>query len=110
MAQTLIEGVTNYWCRTIGIHNADLHTHPQIDDVIILIRFREAYWRWMHKGQKTSLQYMFDWTYKRKNCLQDKHLEKLKQMALTLENNRLFLNIQLENKRTKIKQLRQYSL
>lgn len=110
MAQTLIEGVTNYWCRTIGIHSEDLHKHPQIDDVILLIKYREEYWKSMNKAQRTSFQYMFEWAYKRKNCLGQKHLEKLKRMALTLENNRLFLKQQLQAKRIKIKQLRQQAL
>lgn len=108
MAQTLIEGVTNYWCRTIGLHSVDLHNHQQIDDVILLIKFRNEYWKEMTKSHKTSYQCMFEWCYKRKNQLRQKHLEKLKQMVLNFENNRLFKKQQLQKKIVKIKQLRQH--
>ncbi len=31
--------LTNYWCRTLGIHSKDLVEHPQADDVVLLVNF-----------------------------------------------------------------------
>jgi hypothetical protein len=110
MAQDLITGVTNYWCRTKQFHSIDLETHPQMDDVILLIKFRDEYWKEMNKSQKTSFHCFFEWAYKRKNQLRQKHLIKLKQIVLNLENNRLAKNLKLEQHRSKIKNLRQLTL
>lgn len=110
MTNYLISGVTNYWCRTKGFHSIDLEKHPQMDDVILLIKFRDEYWNEMNKSHKTSYYCFFEWVYKRKNELRQKHLIKLKQIALNLENNRLAKKLKQQQAKSKIKSLRQAAL
>jgi hypothetical protein len=77
MAQTLIEGVTNYWCRTQGIHSQDLTTHPQIDDVIMLIKFIEEYQRDFTAKQRVELHLIWHSCYNNKKPLGTKYLKAL---------------------------------
>jgi len=43
---------TNQWCRQRGITPEDLEAHPQADDVVLLIQFREEFWSDMDKSEQ----------------------------------------------------------
>jgi hypothetical protein len=106
MAQTLIEGVTNYWCRTQGIHNRDLDTHPQIDDVVILIKFIEEYQRDFTAKQRIYSYVIWDWCYKQRKPLSNKYLKALTKTIRQIESRRTSKQKQLRHTRQKIKALR----
>jgi hypothetical protein len=107
MAQTLIEGVTNYWCRTLGIHNRDLDTHPQMDDVIILIKYRDSIWSSLNKSEQSHWGAVWDWCYHRKYPLKKKHLTKLETIYLEAKARHIEKIVKQAKARNRIKQLRQ---
>lgn len=71
------EHYTNLWCREKGIHASDLEKHPQADDVVLLIKFREQLWNDMEKSEQGVWAALWSWTYTRSLSLKKKHLEKL---------------------------------
>jgi len=106
-AMTLIQGVTNYWCRTKGIHNRDLDTHPQIDDVVLLVKYRTAMWTKLNKTEQGHWGAVWSWTYHHKMPLKAKHLKKLELITIEAEARHLAKLIAESRAREKIKKLRQ---
>lgn len=120
-AQVLSQYTTD-WCRQHGIKPCDLgcttlvteegklrpyqNAHPAIDDVIILIKFRDAFWTYMNKHQKKSWECWWKWAYTLKKPSRQKHLTKMASMAMDIENTMLFKNIRKQAQREKIKSLR----
>jgi hypothetical protein len=101
-----VEHLTRYWCRTLGIHSKDLEAHPQIDDVILLIKFRNEFFKEMNKHQRKSWECFWQWAYKLKRPSRQKHLEKLEKIASEIQNNRLYKQIIRQAQREKIQSLR----
>lgn len=77
MAQTLIQGVTNYWCRAQGIHYQELTTHPQIDDVVLLIKFVQEYSKEFNAKQRVEVHIIWDSCYNKRKPLGKKYLKAL---------------------------------
>lgn len=94
MQQKLIDGVTNYWCRTLGIHNKDLHTHPQIDDVILLIKFIQEYQKEFTPRQRVYVYIIWDSCYTKRKALSKKYLRALETIIYRIKQIR---NIKLKN-------------
>jgi hypothetical protein len=106
MAQSLIDGVTNYWCRTIGIRSEDLTTHPQIDDVVLLVKFIQEYHSEFSNKQRMSVYIIWDSCYYKRKPLGKKYLKALQQLGEKLNHIR---NLKAQHKQTlrqKIKSLR----
>lgn len=113
----------NKWCFERGIKSRDLgcstqltedgnfrpyqNAHPAIDDVIILIKFRDSFWSVMNKNQRKSWNGWWKWAYTLKKPSRHKHYKKMATMAIELENNLLYKNIIIKAQREKIKTLRQ---
>jgi hypothetical protein len=72
-----VEHLTRYWCRTQGIHYQDLQAHPQIDDVIILIKFIEEYQKEFKAKHRVQVYLLWDSCYKKRRPLKKKHLNQL---------------------------------
>lgn len=104
---TMIQGVTNYWCRTKGIHNSDLDTHPQIDDVVLLIRYRDALWTKLNRSEQAHWGAVWSWTYHHRMPLKTKHLKKLESITQQAETRHKAQRQSLAKAREKIKKLRQ---
>ena len=106
MAQTLIDGVTNYWCRTLGIHNKDLHTHPQIDDVILLIKFIQEYEKEFTPKQRIHVYVIWDWCYTKRQVHTKKYLKALEKIIYRLHQVRKYKSQATARARKKIKAYR----
>jgi hypothetical protein len=72
-----LEHYTNFWCRQKGIHAKDLESHPQVGDVVLLVRFRDNLWNELEKSEQGVWAALWSWTYTRKFPLKAKHLTKL---------------------------------
>jgi hypothetical protein len=72
---------TNLWCREKGIHASDLEKHPQADDVVLLIKFREQLWPYMEKSEQGVWAALWSWTYTRQLALKKKHLQQLENIG-----------------------------
>jgi hypothetical protein len=107
MAQTLIDGVTRYWCRTQGIYYQDLTDHPQIDDVILLVNFIEEYQKDFKAKHRVQIYLYWDWCYKNRRPLQKKQLKDLLGIGERINYIRNLKQKKLNQSRQKIKATRQ---
>ena len=99
--------LTNYWCRTLGIHNRDLHEHPQIDDVIILVKLIQEYQQEFTPKQRILVYIIWDWCYNKRRPLTRKYLKALEKLIYRIHQIRN-LKLKAKNKaRQKIKAIRQ---
>lgn len=99
--------LVGYWAKTQGITQKDLESHPCIDDLILLINFRNEFWSDMTQGQRLSWQCHWDWVYFRKNTIRKKHLKKLENIIISAINTKLFKSIRRSEQRQRIHHLRQ---
>lgn len=101
-----VEHLTRYWCRTLGIHLKDIEAHPQIDDVIILIKFLQEYLQELKESKRIHLHILWDWVYTQKKALTKKQSKQLTRLIHQLEATRYHKNRRLDEKRNKIRQIR----
>jgi hypothetical protein len=97
-----INHYTNLWCREKGIHAKDLEEHPQADDVVLLINFRDAFWNIMTPAEQGVWAAYWGWTYSKALSLKKKHLKKLENIG----NSLAFRQQQQAQRLEKIKVLR----
>lgn len=94
---------TNLWCCSIGIKSRDLTNHPQIDDVIILVKFHQECWFDMDQEQRGVWAAYWSWTYHKQFPLKAKHLKKLANIMASVIGRRT----KAEKTRQHIKALRE---
>jgi hypothetical protein len=68
---------TNMWCRSIGIKSIDLETHKSIDDVVLLVNFRQEFWSDMDSSQRGIWAALWSWSYHKSLELRPKHINQL---------------------------------
>jgi len=97
-----LEHLTRYWCRTQGIHDKDLLKHPQIDDVIILVRVIQEYFQELTASKRIHLHILWDWVYRQKKPLTKRQCKQLTRLIHQLENIRYHRQQNLIKARDKI--------
>jgi len=111
--------LTNYWCRTLGIHSKDLGcgiktsdkgikidnqaSHPQIDDVILLIKFIKEFNRQFNNDDRIATHMMWQWCYTKKLPLKNGHFKRLTNIGTRIRRKRFFKQAELEKARQTIK-------
>ena len=98
-----LEHLTNYWCRTLGIHSKDLIYHPQIDDVVILVKVLKEYFNELTASKRIHLHILWDWVYRQKKALTKRQCKQLTRLIHQLENIRHHRKHTQEKLRQKIK-------
>jgi hypothetical protein len=114
--------LTNYWCKTLGIQSKDLGcgvrrtdkgiqidnqtSHPQIDDVILLIKVLQEYFEELTATKRIHLHILWDWVYKQKKPLTKKHCKQLTRLITQLENHRYHIKKNKQKQRQRIKALK----
>ena len=101
-----LQHITNYWCRTVGIHYADLLQHPQIDDAIILIKFINEYQKEFKAKQRIEVYIYWDWCYTKRRPLKQRHLKNILHIGNRLEHIRAIKAKARSQTRQRIKALR----
>jgi hypothetical protein len=117
-----VQDLTNYWCRTLGIHSKDLgcgikftntgieldsqSTHAQIDDVIVLIKFLQEYLNELPNSHRIRLHTLWHWVYTEKKTLTKRNHRQLKRLTRQLENRRFQKQQAKQKAREKIKALK----
>jgi hypothetical protein len=84
------EQLLGYWIKRYGITRKDLDSHPQINDLMLLIRFRAEFWD-MNNYLKRKFERSWDWVYNHKMPLKKNHLNNLTTIGKTVikwRNNR----------------------
>ena len=87
------EQLVGYWIKRFGISRKDLTCHPQIDDVIFLLKFRDEF-QDMNNFRKKQFQKIWSWVYSGKYALKAKHLRQLEASAQHTIRKRNRLNKQ----------------
>jgi len=77
------EQLVGYWIKRHGISKKDLDTHPQIDDVMFLIKFRAEFWD-MNNQFKKLFDNAWNWVYNNKLPLKNNHLNNLKKIGTSI--------------------------
>lgn len=98
---------TNYWCRSKGISTKDLESHPQIEDVMLLLKFREGMWSKLNRSEQAHWGAYWNWCYHRKFLLKKKHLKKLELITEEATQRHLIKIIKQSKARQRIHELRQ---
>lgn len=76
LSHSEINHYTNYWCRKMGFKAKDLTTHPQWDDVSLLVNWTNEFWD-CPKFWKKDIEKMWQWCYHNKLPLNKKHIKAL---------------------------------
>lgn len=71
---------TNLWCRSMGFRSKDLDTHPQIDDVVLLINWKKEFWD-CPKFWKPTINNIWSYVYKHSMPLKNSHLRQLSKIT-----------------------------
>ena len=103
LSKSEIQHLTNYWCRTKGIHSRDLTDHPQVNDLVLLITIRDNLWQDMSATEQGVWSAYWGWTYTKAHSLKSKHLAKLENITKSV----IFRQSQKQLAREKIRQLRE---
>ena len=103
-----LEHYTNLWCREQGIHSKDLETHPQIDDVLLLVNWRNAMWSKSNLSDRGFWSSQWDWVYYKKFSLKTKNLQKLEMITMTANTRHLSKIIHQAKARQKIQAMRRH--
>ncbi len=97
-----LQHFTNMWCRQNGIKQRDLTGHPNIDDVVLLVNFRNEFWQDLSKIEQATWSGFWSIIYHRQFNLKAKHLAKLETMA----QSALFQRQKQQQRQGKIRALR----
>lgn len=96
-----------YWAKTKGITQKDLTDHPQIDDVILLVKWRDVMWDKLNPAEQAVWGAYWGYTYSKRKPLKRKSLDKLEQITITASQRHLSNLVKKETQKLKIKALRQ---
>jgi hypothetical protein len=88
---------TNVWCKSMGMKSKDLGcgikqnadgsftdnqlAHPQIDDVILLIKFHQANWHYMTRSERGVWAAYWSWCYHNQTAIKAKWFKKLEHIT-----------------------------
>lgn len=88
--------LVGYWAKTKGITSKDLEQHKQINDVVLLLQFKDHFRVHFTKSETASWGAIWGIVYHKKRSLKQKHLH-------TLAN----IGKRIKHRQEKIKQFRQ---
>ena len=89
LTQSELAHYTNLWCKSKGISSRDLTLHPRIDDIILLLAFREAMWSKLNKAEQGCWSGYWSSIYHKRNKLKLKAFKKLEQITITAEQRHI---------------------
>lgn len=97
------EQLVGYWLKSRkGITRKALETHPHIDDVILLLKWRDGVWHMLNSSEQAVWGAYWGYTYNKRKALKKKSLAKLEQITITAIQRQQAIKTKLE----KIKALR----
>lgn len=101
-----IEHYTNYWCKSKGISSQALTSHKQIDDIMLLLKWRDSIWPVLDQKEQGVWAAYWSWCYHKQYPLKNKHLTKLEKITISAIDRHEQKESKLEKQRNQIKQLR----
>ena len=103
------EQLVGYWIRRHGISKKVLDTHPQINDIVLLLRIKEYLQqneKFVNKKQNTIVGNIWQSSYSKKLRLFKKHYNTLENIVLQVETKALLKAEKISLARQKIQQAR----
>jgi hypothetical protein len=91
-----------YWAKKKGISLSTIEQHPQFQDVVLLLNFRDALWQDLNKSEQGIWAAYWNLTYCKNRALSKKKLNKLEQITNTVIGKKE----QQAQQREKVKALR----
>lgn len=101
-----LEYATIRWLKQRGLTLKDLESHPQIDDVILLSRWRDEFWTQATKNERAFWSSQWDWAYHKQCPLKKKYLSKLEEITITVSDRHIKQLVKQATQRQRIQQLR----
>lgn len=71
------EQLIGYWVKRFGISKKDLDNHPQIDDLMLLIKIRNEFYKDFKAKHKKFFDNTWNWVYNNKLPLKAKQIRTL---------------------------------
>ena len=71
------EQLLGYWVKQFGITSKDLNNHPQIEDLMLLIRWKAEFYHDSKSKHKRFFENTWNWVYYNKRALKEKQLSSL---------------------------------
>jgi hypothetical protein len=81
------------WLKTHGVTVADLDSHKQINDVVLLINIRQEFWSGMNYSEQAVWGAYWDIVYNKSKPLNSKALKKFERTIEQVKQRRLKINI-----------------
>ena len=101
------EQLVGYWITRWGLKRHDLVQHPCIDDLILLIKYRQECWHRLNKSEQAVWGALWGYTYTKRKPLKNKSLKKLEQIHITSHNRHLQEIYKKTQQRKRIQALKQ---
>jgi len=83
--ETEQEQLVGYWIAKWGMKRHDLLQHPCIDDLILLINFRQEFWHQMNRNTQAQWGAFWGYTYAKRKPLKNKSLKKLESIITNIQ-------------------------
>jgi hypothetical protein len=97
------EQLVGYWVARHGLRARDLTRHPQIDDVILLIKIRDCQWQYFNKSEQALWGAIWNLTYHNQRPINKKNITKLEQAIIQSRDRHLKHTIKTAKQRQLIK-------
>jgi hypothetical protein len=81
------------WLKTHGVTVADLDSHKQINDVVLLINIRQQYWHAMSSSEQASWGGYWNVVYRNSKPLKPKALNRFETIIQQIDQRKLKINI-----------------
>jgi hypothetical protein len=73
-----------YWAKSKGINLKTIERHKHFDDVLLLLKYKEAFGNRFDKKSKCFFAGVWSMVYHKNKPLQPKHLDKMANIGLTI--------------------------
>jgi|DEB0MinimDraft_4_1074332.scaffolds.fasta_scaffold02419_6 hypothetical protein len=101
------EQLIGYWAKKkYGVKAKDIFTHPEFNDLRILLEIRNNLWNDITRSNQASWACFWEWCFHRKKKLKQKHLDKLENITINGLNTQKYKQQRKLSQAQKIKALR----
>lgn len=88
MADIKQNQLIGYWAKTRGITLKDIEKHPQIEDVILLLNYKDTFGYYFTKSEASTWGALWSRAYHKKRSIKPQYLEKLAQIGTRIKTQR----------------------
>lgn len=97
------EQLVGYWVAKLGLKARDLTRHPQIDDVMLLVKIRDCHWQYFNSSEQALWGAVWKLTYHNQHRINKKNITKLEQAIVHSSDRHQMYTIKKTTQRQHIK-------